>query len=193
LSKERKTFFFGFCLVVDSLLKGLTEGDDASDMRGRLDSLPTDLENYFRHMLETIDEFYGEETARIFQITVQAAQALSVSAFRFLEEKKNPNYAHDARIMPYLDTEIKNIYENTKKRLNARCRDLLEINVDPAETSFLMYKVDFLHRTVRDFFLKTNAMEEILKPRTAADFDAQVSLCRVMLAFVGGVRPPPIT
>ncbi|KAH0536562.1 hypothetical protein FGG08_006570 [Glutinoglossum americanum] len=184
IAKKAQGVFLWVRLVVDSLLRGLAEGDDVSDMRDRLDSFPGDLEDYFRLMLRAIDPFYREQTARIFQTTIQAVQPLPALAFEFLDkERENPDYALKAQIIPYQDPEIRSIYEKTKKRLNARCRDLLEVNIDSSEVSFLMYKVDFLHRTVRDFFLQTNAMEEILKGGVAADFDARMSLCRVMLAL----------
>lgn len=58
--------FLWVYLVVDSLLKGVVDGDNVSDMQERLDRLPVELEEYFRHMIETIDPTFRDQTARIF-------------------------------------------------------------------------------------------------------------------------------
>jgi hypothetical protein len=176
--------FLWVYLVVDSLLKGLDEGDDARDLRDRLESLPDDLEDFFGHMLRTIDRSYREQTYRIFQITLQAMQPLPVLAFTFLErERENPNYALEVHAAPYPDHAMGAIHRRMKERLNARCRDLLEVNIDSSESGIFKYKVDFLHRTVRDFFVDTNALEEMLKGRIATSFNAHWSLCGIMLAL----------
>jgi hypothetical protein len=181
--------FLWVYLVVDSLLKGLDEGDDARDLRGRLESLPDGLEEYFRHMLQTIDPSYREQTYRIFQVTVQALQPLPVMAFSFLEkEKENPSYALEIHTTPYPDDVVEAVHERMKERLNARCKDLLEVNVDPSESGPFKYKVDFLHRTVRDFFVDTNALEEMHKGRLTTNFDAHLSLCRIMLALTKALQ-----
>jgi hypothetical protein len=73
--------------------------------------------------------------------------------------------------------------ERMKIRINARCRDLLETTIYPEEKLFDRYQVDFLHRTVRDFFLETSAIDDILKPELRISFEPSLSLCRMMLAL----------
>ena len=46
---------------------------------------------------------------------------------------------------------------------------------------FMRYHVDFLHRTVRDFFI-AEEMLALLKARSGPGFDARVALCRLSLA-----------
>jgi hypothetical protein len=171
-------------LVVQSLLRGLEEGDDILDMRNRLDALPDDLEEYFKRMVTSIDPIYREQSARIFQAAIRAAEPLPLLAFSFLEKEiLNPNYALDAKLRPLSDEEIRVQEKRMKKRLNARCKDLLEVNSCSSEHSFLKLRVDFLHRTVRDFFLSTNVLDEILSYQTLRNYDAGVSLCRILVAL----------
>lgn len=68
-----------------------------------------------------------------------------------------------------------------RRHLNARCKDLLEVNFDPEETGCLVYKVYFLHRTVRDF-LNNRDMHDFLAARTCPEFDPNSSISRVLLA-----------
>jgi hypothetical protein len=70
-----------------------------------------------------------------------------------------------------------------KKVLNSRCRDLLEVDdIDMQKSSsFLCSKVDFLHRTVRDFS-RSNYHDE-LRRRAGDNFDARSSLCKAIVAL----------
>lgn len=188
ITTRARGVFLWVYLVVDSLLKGQEEGDDIKDVRRRLDSIPDDLEEFFKRIISTIDRFYREETTKIFLVTIQAGQPLPALAFEYLEqERSDEHHALKTDITPISDPEVKRISEKMKKRINARCRDLLEIRVDPDEALFYKYQVDFLHRTVRDFFLRTTAMDDILKPEMKASFDPALSLCRIMLALTKAI------
>ncbi|KAF8857617.1 hypothetical protein BDZ45DRAFT_788025 [Acephala macrosclerotiorum] len=123
--------FLWVYLVVRSLLRGLTDDNDISFMHERLDSLPVDLEDYFKQMMDTIEDIYRKQTARIFQLVVHAKSPLSAIAFWFFaKEKDNPNYAIEAEIKSLDDSEVGLISERMRTHLNACCKDLLEVNVD---------------------------------------------------------------
>lgn len=123
--------FLWVYLVVRSLLRGLTDENNISFMHERLNSLPIDLEDYFKQMMDTIEDIYREQTARIFQLVVNAKSPLSAIAFwYFTMEKDNPNYAMDANIGSLDDVEVALISERMRTHLNACCKDLLEVNID---------------------------------------------------------------
>jgi len=178
--------FLWVSLVVGSLLRGLIDGDDVSDMKRRLDTFPSDLEEYFEHMIQNIEPFYRDDAVRFFEIAVNGLQPLPLLAFKFLEEEQQrKDYALDSSVQPFELPQIKNICENMKRRLNARCKDLLEVIEDTSESSHIMfrYKADFLHRTVRDFFLETNAVGKLRQGRPDFEFDVKLSLCKIMVAL----------
>ena len=62
--------FLWVYLVVRSLLRGLTDDNTIALMQKRLNSIPVDLENYFKQMMNTIEDIYREQTARIFLLAV---------------------------------------------------------------------------------------------------------------------------
>jgi hypothetical protein len=103
-------------------------------------------------------------------------------------------YGIDLKINPY-DVELSNtIYEKEKARLNARCVDLLFVSpcTEPSQLS-ICFKVDFLHRRVRDFFSNTDALEHLIAARkdiAPDEFDPLVSLCRMNLALSKTLRFP---
>lgn len=172
-------------LVVDSLLNGLLYDDDLGDLQKRLNELPSDLNEYFRRILETIEPIYWEQLIRIFQTSIDADQALPLLACECLEhEHTDAKYAMKLSPETYSRLIKERTHQQMKNRLNARCKDLLEVVEDSGETSMMKQKVDFLHRTVRDFFQETTAIADVIRERKVAHFDGFLSLSKMMLSLI---------
>jgi hypothetical protein len=69
--------FLWVVLVVKSFINGLRNGDGISHLRRRLESLPSDLEKLYEHMLNSIDPLDKEEAAEIFQSSESSRQAVT--------------------------------------------------------------------------------------------------------------------
>ena len=75
-----------------------------------------------------------------------------------------------------------------RRRLNARCKGLLEVVGDsdlgraPREIIYTL-KVDFLHRTARDFLL-TKDMQHMLAEKLKADFEPKTLFCKALFALM---------
>jgi hypothetical protein len=197
VGKAKGVFLWVF-LVVRSLIEGLTNCDRTIDLQRRLREFPEDLEEYFKHILTSLDQIYREQTARAFQTSLRAARPLSLLNYWFLDmDEEDPNFALDMEIQPLSIDEVHSRQAEMKSRLNGRCKGLLEVcadedpdfaNREPAMPS--QYHVDFLHRTVRDFLL-TKDMQELLADWTAAGFDANLAICRTILAEIKSFRLKP--
>jgi hypothetical protein len=159
-----------------------------------MDKIPDDMNDVIIRMLDSVDSVYWEETSRIFQVLVAAGQALPLLSFDFLtREMDDEQYALRLMIDPY-DVELsKPIYEE-KACLNARCVDLLFVSpCTEASQILICFKVDFLHRTDRDFSSNTDALEHLIaagKDIAPDEFDPLVSLCRMNLALSKTLRFP---
>ncbi|KAF2194685.1 hypothetical protein K469DRAFT_734449 [Zopfia rhizophila CBS 207.26] len=185
VEKARGVWLWVF-LVVRDLLRDVKGEEDYHFLQRRLDSFPDELEKYFESILGRIDKIHREETARIFRTAVEAVRPLPVLAFKYLGmEQEDPEYFLNVEVSPISQDEAFETARRWRKLLNSRCRDLLEVNSSDSETTFLKYKVDFLHRTVRDF-LRDNYQEE-LRSRTAAHFNPTLSLCKIILALTKGL------
>ncbi|KAM5386272.1 hypothetical protein ACJA88_002422 [Fusarium oxysporum] len=58
------------------------------------DSAINDLEEYFKYMLQTIEDVYWESTTRIFRTVIAAEQSLPLLGFSFLDQEMgDPGYA----------------------------------------------------------------------------------------------------
>ena len=184
LEDRAEGVFLWVTIVVRSLLRGLTHADDVSDLQRRLREFPTELNSFFQHIFDSIDPFYREQTAQLFLVNLEALTPLSAIALQFIEEeRRKPDYIFELDIRPYSNREIEDIYETVKKRLNARCKDLLEVSVELYLHPFCGYRVGFLHRTVRDF-LTAPRMRKMLNGWAAKGFDVLSSLCKAHLAQI---------
>lgn len=195
VSRAQGVFLWVF-LVVRSLIEGLANADRITDLERRLQSLPTDLEAYFRHMLENIEDFYVQQTVQTFHIALQAVEPLSLMTYAMMDElEENPRYAIELPVQQMTTTDIESRCQDMKLRINARCKDLLQITRRGFQKSdgpanyqrlihpFCPYEVDFLHRTVKDFF-QVNDVQRFITSRIPETFDYCALLCHALLAQV---------
>lgn len=191
LDKAQGVFLWVF-LVVRSMREGLTRHDDIAILKARLDELPSDLEDYFRHILKTIDKVYRAHTARTFQLAVRAP-SLPLTAFWYLPvEVEHPEYLLEEPVAEPLKSEdAQDFRQRASYRINAWCRDLLEVHELPLpkdqhsrtvmeQNVFLRHRIEFLHRTVRDFLLLKDIQTQ-LDDCIHTHFNPWLTLVRVYL------------
>lgn len=58
--------FLWVYLVVRSLRRGMTKYDTVSELQMRLGELPSELEEYFQHMLDSTERMYHRQAARLY-------------------------------------------------------------------------------------------------------------------------------
>ncbi|KAK4182420.1 hypothetical protein QBC35DRAFT_518841 [Podospora australis] len=163
IAERAQGVFLWVVLVVRSIKEGVINRDSIKLLQHRLRDLPSDLSEFFRHILVSIPPIYHRQTALYFQVTLQARSSLPVLLYSFLDDclessEAIPQTCQGSTAMSEADIELR--YDMMVRRLNARCKGLLECvkpsqdtmgpktsgRIDVFETS-----VSFLHRTVRDF------------------------------------------
>jgi hypothetical protein len=179
---KAKGVFLWVYLVVASLLEGLSNEDDIADLLRRLSDIPADLNPYFRQILSTIDPFYREQSTHMLHVALRSHSTLSLLTLSFTNEE-NPDFglALPVSRLPEEDIDRKN--QSMMRRLNSRCKGLLEAQKTGAEKSFYLYTVTFLHRTVKEFLLTTE-MQNLLDTHCVNSFDVDNFLCQSLLAQI---------
>ena len=169
--------FLWVFLVVRSLLRGLTNGDDLELLRQRVAAYPDSLDGYFSRMLNSTEKVYSVQNGRILLAAIHSEGSLPLRIVDDLYTgTKDPDYdlwlsvAHTEPSPPQEAEEITRV----RKLLDARCRDLLEV---------VGRRIDFLHRTVKDF-LATGNLYAMLRDRAGSGFDPVISLSKVTLAVI---------
>lgn len=154
-AKSNGVFLWVF-LVTKLLREGLTNRDTFMDLRRRLSSFPSELEHFFKAILEAVEPFYHSQMSTALQIanaSLEGQLSLLIFSFHF-QEYEDVDYAinHPIRLMK--ESEVERIKSDTSWHLESRTRGLLEVNSQEGN-------VTFLHRTVRDF-LNTGEMYDYL-------------------------------
>ncbi|KAM0430101.1 hypothetical protein ACHAPT_006107 [Fusarium lateritium] len=180
--KAQGVFLWVF-LVVRSINEGLTNGDSVTTLRRRINKLPQDLEAFFKHMLNAIDPFYHREMAQTFKTALQAEEPLSLMIYSLMDQcLDDDNLALSSLIAPMDNHDIFARRRQMRRRLDGRCKGLLEIQADRSAIDYLGPRINFLHRTVRDFFL-TKEMADFLDGLTP-DFKPTLAIFRAYVALV---------
>ncbi|KAI0444290.1 hypothetical protein F4803DRAFT_512023 [Xylaria telfairii] len=167
--------FLWVFLVTRMLREGLMNDDSLTELRMRLDSVPTDLEKFFKHILSSVEPFYHEKQSGTLQVASVAGEPLHANLYSFHDlEYTYDNYAidHDRRLLSR--TELSQFHTPFARRLNGRCKGLLEIRKQ---------RVEFLHRTVRDFF-RTREMTDYFRGKTKDSFNPYLSILRAHVAWI---------
>ncbi|MCJ1334366.1 hypothetical protein MMC10_011075, partial [Thelotrema lepadinum] len=168
--------FLWVFLVTKMLREGLTNDDSLSDLWKRLESIPVDLELFFKHILLSVEPFYNEKMAGTLLIAV-AAGPLPIEMYTYHElEYVDKDYAlkKPVRAMSAYDREA--FHRPTSRRLNGWCKGLVETRNN---------QIEFIHRTVRDF-LRTGNMISFLRERAANAFHPEISIMKAYLAWTKG-------
>lgn len=174
ISERAQGVFLWVFLVINSLRDGLINGDTITDFQRRLDALPSDLESMFKHMLNQVDPFYHQYMSETIQMTIHAKYPLQLLIYCAREhEDHDINYALERPIDRdfALTRESRGLLKPCRRRINARCGGLLCFNDG---------RVEFLHRTVRDFLL-TGPMQEFLGQGVRPQFKVNLSTLKALV------------
>ncbi len=167
--------FLWVVLVTKMLREGLTNADCISDLRKRLESIPTDLEKFFRHILEAAGTVLSREDGWHSADRTGCEQPLPLEVYAFHDlEYADELFAFKQAVRPFSKEEMQTFREPVPRRLNGRCKGLLEVR-----EGF----VEFLHRTVRDYLL-TGQMMQFLDERTKSSFSPSLSAFKAYIAWI---------
>ncbi|KAH7308643.1 hypothetical protein B0I35DRAFT_99228 [Stachybotrys elegans] len=164
ITSRAQGVFLWVYLVVRSLVRGLQNRDRIVDLYRRLRAFPSDLDDFFMHILMSLEETYRVQTARIFRVALAAPRPLSLLNYWYIDAEEDDPQIHLKLPVLALDAgELNARRDEMCKRLNGRCRGLLEVTRVPNADTPYEYRVDFLHRTVKDFLRTTKIQHELMR------------------------------
>lgn len=189
ITDKAQGVFLWVVLVVRSLREGLSNGDSLHMLELRIKNMPQELGPFFRHILSSISSIYHVQMALSFQVALNASRPLTLMHFSFLDDCfETEQFAFRAPIRPMDNHDIFSRHQTVRRRLNARCKGFLEAHLHPPETRpHLAHRVDFLHRTVRDF-LRTDEMAQFLED-LLGDYPTNTVMANAYLAFIKSLPP----
>jgi hypothetical protein len=188
--QKARGVFLWVILVVEELLRGLRDGDSLVKLQRTIEEIPADLDEYFMRMLQSIPLNYRREASALLQIKRYQASRPDIESLPLMIlayfDSLQPDFVLQPsfEVFDWSDNETgKYIFDCMRRRLNSRCMGLLEIHHDSFDQTclHLTAKVEFLHRTVRDFLLDSGA-NRILNQFTDVPVDAQMFHCSRLLS-----------
>ena len=199
-------------LVVRSLLNGLLNGDRVEELEQRLEELPSDLRSLYAFMFGAISPRYLTEGAKIFQmmyamqdlkflaVANDGARELSAVALSFALENEE---AIHIPMKTLTAPEVARRVRIADKRLKVCCAGLLELSGNARwefgylghcyefapESKVAHQRVDFIHRTAKDFL--DTIRDSLLQLTLGTNFNAYTSLFRSCIIQLKTYYPLP--
>lgn len=163
--------FLWVTLAVESLLKGLRNRDDISDLQDRLQALPAELEGMYTLMLNQIEPFYRAQALRTFLIFNAMLMVMGDVCSLELDAAVTASFENtlEPRSQLLKDINVLRIQyrlERIEAHLKTRCAGLLEVFKSTGPIPRLLshgpsrdeavdgYKVRYLHQTVPEYLNK---------------------------------------
>jgi hypothetical protein len=170
--------FLWVVLVTKEIREGLSNYDSLEDLYRRVEGFPSDLGEFFKHILESIDPFYHAKMSTALQLCLAAEEPLQLPIYHFHEqEHADSDYALKLPILQLTEEAAEERCKVMEKRLKGWCKGLLEVQKQNG------LDVQFLHHTVRDF-LKTPEMAAFLKAKAPVGFSANLSIMKAYTAWM---------
>lgn len=192
-------------LAVESIKGGLIDDNTLSELRERLEDMPTELSEYFKSIWKRLgdnEKRYQTKAANVFLFL------LSHDAFErsFLQEGDFDCLSlslaltpDTARALILGDDHISNAFllemaQRTEKMVLSHCAGLVELTLDWAEESLdkcgslraqvmsARRECRFIHRTARDFFVDTSEGQDILNSNDLGGDGPDFQLVQAFLA-----------
>lgn len=195
--------FLWVFLVVRRLLRLVgemqhMEKDTTLDaLQHALDELPSDLDDYFKHMVDTIDKAHRMHTAGTFRLAIHAAPLPLIAFWNLPIVMVRPESVLEAPICDVDDDENDDnaLVRRTTDTINTWCKDLLEVcklkETGEDVVSETNYQINFLHRTVRDFLVDNREVQAMFSTHLSPDFDPALTLLRLQIAQVKILKMDP--
>jgi hypothetical protein len=186
--------FLWVSLVVKSLLNGLTNGDRISFLRRRLEEIPSKIESLYRYMLIQIEPIYHEEGWQLFSTASLTFHQESLYSGDGIDAI-HISFAIDEDIQSILSTpmhfltreEVTRRVQWINTRLKVSCAGLLELNTrDPYIPlgEFGNSKVQYIHRTARDFLNTLDAEKTPIGKFCSTMHHAPTRLLKANVAYI---------
>ncbi|KAK8108438.1 hypothetical protein PG984_014239 [Apiospora sp. TS-2023a] len=188
--------FLWVYLAVRTLLQGLTYHDSVKTLYRRLQEFPPDLEPFFQHLIDSVDPIYSKQMTRYLKITTIANRPLLAMVYSYLDDiDDNPDFAIALEQSELSLEQIRFRMDKLRRRLDGRSRGLLEIvqwrgRGYMTRATFFEDRVDFIHRTVRDFLHQSEDVQSLLQQNAGSE-NIPLTACHAILATMKTI--PTIT
>ncbi|PNP73681.1 hypothetical protein FNYG_12871 [Fusarium nygamai] len=131
IANKARGVFLWVTIVVASLLAGMMAGDRVEDLENRLSLLPSEMDDLYGRIVESIDPLYREHAAQLFKLVRACKDPPSLRVLWYADEVKFLDRAIDEDPSAVPLEEVMGRLEEMRLRIVSRCRGLLEVQGAP--------------------------------------------------------------
>lgn len=181
-------------LVVRSLLQGMRNRDDISDLSEQLHRLPREIKPLYNRLLQLIEPYerWASQAIQILRFnrelgnvssedgrgTALRVNSLTISGFALAMSET----LHISSIENMTRKDFQFKCEDTRVRLIARCAGFLEVsNISRTSVMGPGSFIQYFHRTAKDFLESEEVWTKLLLWTAKTDFNPSISLMRSCL------------
>jgi hypothetical protein len=187
VANKAEGVFLWVVLVVKSLSEGLTHGVRVSDLQEMLDALPSDLDELFSRILNSIDPANVLHSSQLFQLFRACSSVMrpSITILHYADENNAESFK-TFKSKPLRQKVYNAITETMRRRFNHLTKGLLEVSMDTN-------RVIYLHRTVADYICLPQVWERIASPTAGTSFNPNLILARSLVIEMKIIDPKDFT
>lgn len=141
-------------LVVRFLIQAMTKRATSKTMQEMLEGYPKDLNGLFNKMLEGVDSLSQNHSDRLLLMAIHNPfdKPLNALAYSWVERLDDERFPYDDPYEGYDRAEVQKRHDDVRHQLELLTNGLLEMRHSSGSwTLYFDERVEFFHRTVRDF------------------------------------------
>ncbi|KAF5988995.1 hypothetical protein FBULB1_1150, partial [Fusarium bulbicola] len=180
--------FLWLKLILHDIEDGLLSGDRLVQLENKVNTLPTELNDLFEHLLNSIHLCDRKEAYLVLSLALECPPDWPIFRISFLEEYiENPDFAFGQRMKKLEEDQITDRLERTRKKIYGKCKGLLEIqlvdlNLERDIDQTLKESVKFTHRSIIEFLKSDHTKQKLAAELKGLDLlDA---ICQTFLAHI---------
>ncbi|KAM7195871.1 NACHT nucleoside triphosphatase [Rhypophila sp. PSN 637] len=150
--------------------------DSTSFLWKRLRSFPTDLEEFFCRMLRDIPPIYRSKTVQTFQTAMVPTASMPAMVYHYIERSEETDgFPLEDHWISSSEDEVATIIQETTLKLDGWKKGLLEVvhHHRDRRPNYQLSKVEFIHRTVFDFFQELKTVHDLFDTHSDPGFDSK--------------------
>ena len=182
ISSRASGVFLWVVLVVQSLLRGLSEGDDIDELEDIVDGYPDELHDLYKHMFGRMKIAHRLQASKFFQYIFRCIEVEKTppTALRLSFIDKGDQMSSLCWPIRFMSRKEKDIRISTvESRLRSRCCGLIEVHHTETQDEGT---VSLLHMSALDFWRDPVIQDHIVSETQGTCFDASEGLLASMIA-----------
>ena len=182
ISSRASGVFLWVVLVVQSMLRGLSEGDDIDELEDIVNGYPDELHDLYKHMFGRMKIAHRLQASKLFQyifrcIEVEKTPPTALRLSFIDKDDQISSLCWPIRFMSRTEKDIR--ISTVESRLRSRCCGLIEVHHSTTRNEGI---VSLLHMSVLDFWRDPVIRAQIVSETQGLFFDASEGLLASMIA-----------